>query len=71
MKLDEETTEARSLRMPVYVDYKNTAYLRQFLNPHGRMGSKKKSRVPAKHQRQIAEAVKRARYMALLPYVAR
>lgn len=57
--------------MPLAVDYKNIAYLKQFLNPHGRMGSKKKSKVPAKHQRQIAEAVKRARFMALLPYVAR
>lgn len=71
MRLDEETKEVRSPRMPAFVDYKNVVYLKQFLNPHGRMGSKKKSKVPAKHQRQIAEAVKRARFMALLPYVAR
>jgi small subunit ribosomal protein S18 len=71
MKLDEEVKEVRSPRMPIFVDYKNTTYLKQFLNPHGRMGSKKKSKVPAAHQRQIAEAVKRARFMGLLPYVSR
>ena len=54
---------------PKYVDYKNTQYLKQFLNPHGRMNGKRKTNVPAKHQRAVANAVKRARFMALLPYV--
>ncbi|MDO8482404.1 MAG: 30S ribosomal protein S18, partial [bacterium] len=40
-------------------------------NPHGRMISRKKTGVCSKSQRQLAEAVKRARFMGLLPYVAR
>lgn len=58
-------------RIPTYVDYKNTAYLRQFTNPHGRITGKRKTGVPASHQRDIAEAMKRARFMGLMPYVAR
>lgn len=54
---------------PKYVDYKNTQYLKQFLNPHGRMNGMRKTNVPAKHQRKVALAIKRARFMGLLPYV--
>lgn len=54
-----------------HIDYKDTEILRKFLNPHGRMVSRKKSGVSAKSQRQLATAVKRARFMGLLPYVAR
>ncbi len=53
------------------IDYKDTEILRKFLNPHGRMLSRKKSSVCARSQRQLATAVKRARFMGLLPYVAR
>jgi small subunit ribosomal protein S18 len=54
-----------------HIDYKDTEILKKFLNPHGRMVSSKKSGVSAKSQRQLATAVKRARFMGLLPYVAR
>jgi len=57
--------------LPVFVDYKDIKYLEQFLNPHARMTSARKGKIPASHQRKIAAAVKRARYMGLLPYVAR
>jgi small subunit ribosomal protein S18 len=57
--------------LPVYVDYKNTAYLKQFLTPHARITSGRKSNVPAGHQRKIDQAVKRARFMGLLPFIAR
>lgn len=53
------------------IDYKDTEILKKFLNPHGRMISRKKSGVCARSQRQFAIAVKRARFMGLLPYVAR
>lgn len=53
------------------IDYKDTEILKKFLNPHGRMVSRKKSGVSAKSQRQLATAVKRARFMGLLPFVAR
>ena len=54
-----------------YVDYKDTETLKKFLNPHARMMSGKRTGVSAKMQRQLATAIKRARFMALLPYVAR
>lgn len=53
-----------------YVDYRDTEILKKFLNPHGRLLSRKKTGVSARYQRELAQAVKRARFMALLPYVA-
>ncbi len=54
-----------------YVDYKDVELLKKFLNPHARMQGKKKTYVRARSQRQLSEAIKRARFMALLPFVAR
>lgn len=53
------------------IDYKDTDILKKFLNPHARLLSRKKTGVSAKYQRKLASAVKRARFMALLPFVAR
>lgn len=58
-------------KTPKYIDYKNVAYLKQFVNPHGRILTKRKNAVSAKNQRTIANAIKRARFMGLLPYVAK
>lgn len=54
-----------------YVDYKDTELLRKFLNPHGRIISRKKTGTSAKYQRMLSSAVKRARFMGLLPYTSR
>ncbi|HEY4507344.1 MAG TPA: 30S ribosomal protein S18 [Candidatus Paceibacterota bacterium] len=54
-----------------HIDYKDVEVLKKFLNPHGRILSSRRTGVSSKMQRQLAEAVKRARFMALLPYVAR
>ncbi len=54
-----------------YVDYKDVEILKKFLNPNARMVSRKRSGVTSKNQRKLAEAVKRARFMGLLPYVAK
>jgi small subunit ribosomal protein S18 len=56
--------------VPLYVNYKDLAYLKQFVTPHARIVGKRRSSVPAAHQRKIDQAIKRARFMALLPYVA-
>ena len=53
------------------IDYKDTEILKKYLNPHARMIAGKRTGICAKHQRQFAQAVKRARFMALLPFVAR
>lgn len=57
--------------LPKYVDYKNTKYLGQFLTPHARLMNADKNSMPAREQRMIRTAVKRARFMALIPYISR
>ena len=52
-----------------HVDYKDVDLLKQFINPHGRVMSRTRTNLTAKQQRQVEQAVKRARFMGLLPYV--
>jgi len=54
-----------------YFDYKDVDTLKRFLNPHGRIQGRKHSGLQAKQQRDLARAVKNARFMGLLPYVVR
>lgn len=53
-----------------HIDYKDAELLKRFLNNHGRLHSRKKTHVSAINQRKLALAVKRARFMGLLPYVS-
>ncbi|MES2224737.1 MAG: 30S ribosomal protein S18 [Patescibacteria group bacterium] len=52
-----------------FIDYKDVESLKRFLNPNGRILSRRRTGLTAKNQRSFAEAVKRARFMALLPFV--
>lgn len=52
-----------------YIDYKDLETLRHFLSPHARILSRRKTGLTAAHQRMVANAVKRARFMGLLPYI--
>lgn len=52
------------------IDYKDVARLRRFLSERAKIEPRRKNGTCAKHQRQLATALKRARYMALLPYTA-
>jgi small subunit ribosomal protein S18 len=52
------------------VDYKNASQLRRYISEKGKIRSRRITGACRRHQRQIAVAVKRAREMALLPYVA-
>lgn len=52
-----------------HVDYKDVEILKKFLNPHGRILARKRTGVSAKNQRKLSLAIKRARFMGLLPYV--
>jgi small subunit ribosomal protein S18 len=52
-----------------YIDYKDTESLRKMVSGNGKILSRKRSGANAMEQRMIARAVKRARYMSLLPYV--
>lgn len=51
-----------------HIDYKDTDVLRRFVTERGQIRSRRKTSLCAKHQRRLAAAVKRARFMALLPY---
>ncbi|HZT14682.1 MAG TPA: 30S ribosomal protein S18 [Gaiellaceae bacterium] len=52
------------------VDYKNVNELRRYVSERGKIRSRRISGACRRHQRQVAVAVKRARELALLPYVA-
>ena len=52
------------------VDYKDVAALRRFISEKGKIRSRRITGACRRHQRQVAVAVKRAREMALLPYVS-
>jgi small subunit ribosomal protein S18 len=52
-----------------HVDYKDVDLLKQFINPHGRIMGRRKSNLTAKQQRAVEAAIKRARFMALLPFI--
>ena len=52
------------------IDYKNVALLERFLDDHVRIRKASKARTSRLHQSQIAQQIKRAREIALLPYTA-
>ncbi len=56
--------------VPDYVDWKDVDYLRRFIPERGKIMPRRISGVTAKDQRRIAQAIKRARTVALLPFVA-
>ena len=53
-----------------FVDYKDVTTLRKFISDRGKIRSRRITGACRRHQNQIATAVKRARELALLPYVA-
>ncbi len=54
-----------------HVDYKDIELLKRFLTPSARMLSRRRTDTTSKNQRKVAEAIKRARFMGLLPYIAK
>ena len=54
----------------LYFDYRDVKTLQRYLDIYGRIESVSKTGLTAKQQRQLAVAVKRARHIALLPFVA-
>jgi small subunit ribosomal protein S18 len=54
---------------PMYVDYKDVDLLKKLTNRQGKIISRRKSGCTAVSQHAVTKAIKRARFMALLPYV--
>ena len=53
------------------IDYKNINLLRRFISSYSKIVARKRSGVCSFHQRKLANAIKRARIMALLPFVTK
>jgi small subunit ribosomal protein S18 len=53
-----------------YIDYKDVKLLQRFVNEQGRIIPKRITGTSAKYQRELSIAIKRARHMALLPFVS-
>jgi len=79
MNLDEDVIGDRPRRyqrrrprqlVPDYLDWKDVDLLRQFVPERGKIMPRRISGISAKDQRRLAKAIKRARSMAMLPFVA-
>jgi small subunit ribosomal protein S18 len=53
-----------------YIDYKDPAFLLKFVNEQGKLLPRRLTGTSLKYQRKVAQAVKRARHIAIMPYVA-
>ncbi len=53
-----------------FIDYKDSALLGKYMSDRGRIAPRRKTGTCPKHQRALATSLKRARYIALLPYTA-
>ena len=53
-----------------YIDYKNADFLLKFINEQGKILPRRYSGNSVKYQKRVAQAIKRARHLALLPFVA-
>jgi small subunit ribosomal protein S18 len=54
----------------VYIDYHDSESMRRLLTPNGKIHSRKRTGLSSGEQRMAAQAIKRARYMALMPYTS-
>jgi small subunit ribosomal protein S18 len=53
-----------------YIDYKDASFLLKFVNEQGKLLPRRLTGTSLKYQRKVAQAVKKARHLALMPYVA-
>ncbi len=67
MKKKQDYLQANNIK---YIDYKDVDLLKMFLTPNGQIVRSKRTNFGQKQQRSLAVAVKRARYMGLIPYIA-
>jgi small subunit ribosomal protein S18 len=68
--MEKETETTQTEHQPLHhVDYKDITRLKTMVNPHARMMGRRRTGLTAKGQRNFARAIKRARFMALMPYI--
>jgi len=61
----------RKTNQPTFFDYKDHKQLGRYIDSYGQIETRQKTGLSAKMQRQLAVAVKRARHIGLLPFVAK
>ena len=67
---DQKKKYCRFLKSGIkYIDYKDPEFLKKFLNEQGKILPRRITGTSLKYQRKVAQAVKKARHLALLPYV--
>ncbi len=72
LKKQSERNKCRFTRARVYsIDYKDVATLQKMVSQQGKMYGRKRTGTRSHFQRKLKRAIKRARFMALLPYVGR
>lgn len=64
------TKEVEKTQTINHIDYKDINRLAKHVNPHSRMYNRRRTGFTAKQQRDFARATKRARFMALMPFVS-
>jgi small subunit ribosomal protein S18 len=73
-KQDQQIRKRRTCRFcdnkEIYIDYKDEKKLSRFVSEQGKIIPKRITGTCAKHQRQLTQAIKRARHLAMLPYVS-
>ncbi|MFI5252061.1 MAG: 30S ribosomal protein S18 [Bacteroidota bacterium] len=73
-KQDQQLKKRRTCRFcdnkEIYIDYKDEKRLSRFVSEQGKIIPKRITGTCAKHQRQLVQAIKRARHLALIPYVS-
>ena len=74
IKQDQQIKKRRPCRFcendDIYIDYKDEKRLVRFISEQGKITPKRITGTCAKHQRQLVEAIKRARHLALVPFVS-
>lgn len=61
--------EKKTQTLNNHIDFKDITRLASHVNPHARMMNRRRTGFTAKGQRNFAKAIKRARFMALMPYI--
>jgi small subunit ribosomal protein S18 len=73
-KKDSQQKKKRTCRFTaagtIYIDFKDEKLLRKFINEQGKIIPKRITGTSAKYQRQLVQAIKRARHIALLPFTS-
>lgn len=68
MSIEAPATDRPAAKQKIVIDYKNIDDLRRAMSANGKIMSRKRAGLSARDQARLAQAIKRARFMALIPY---